>query len=316
MEDLSSVTVVVRFAGERTGALCVRLVTDQGLSATQVHTIREAPFLAALRRSLEIGIAENRVWTLCVDADLLLRPGSIRTLIKLASRSTENTSELQGFILDKFFGGPRPGGVHLYRTALLAKALELLPSGGMEIRPENYVLNRLRAEGFPYKVVPYVVGLHDYEQYYKDIYRKTYVYSWKHIHRTEFFSSLWRPQAIDDPDYQVALRGFGAGFSDYLHVDVDVREKRFRLTAEDLGRAEKDTLKLSDWTLERVETILHTWAETREYRTEFPIRPRLKMSQRDVIGTNLATQLTSLKGTATVASWLLKKFARKLSMIG
>src|SRR5690625_2539618 len=127
-------TIVVRSVYERTEDLCKRLILEQGVKEENLFVIHETPFSTALKYSFEIGIREDLPWTFCIDADVLLRPNSINTMIGHAESQKENVSEIQGLVLDKFFGGPRPAGNHLYRTNVLSKALNKIPSEGVNIR--------------------------------------------------------------------------------------------------------------------------------------------------------------------------------------
>ena len=91
--------------------LCKQLIVDQGVSAENLAVVKEAPFSAALKKSFELGMECGLKWTFCIDADVLLRPGAVETMVNLAEQEDEQVCEIQGFILDKFFGGPRNGGV-------------------------------------------------------------------------------------------------------------------------------------------------------------------------------------------------------------
>lgn len=268
--SLDLVTIIIRSVGERTESLCRKLVLDQGVPKEAVFVINEAPFSKAMKVGFEIGISEKRPWTYCVDADLLLRPQSILNLIEHANKQPSNVCEIQGFILDKFFGGARKGGVHLYRTSLLNKVIELIPPEGKNIRPEAHTLNSMRAAGYPCITVKELVGLHDFEQTQEDIFRKCFVHAHKHIVYTDLFLPFWRSKSHDDLDYKIALAGFGEGIKHFGEVRIDKREKYFQETMHDLKATPKTEINLSDWNLERVECMINTWVEPPEYWKKFP----------------------------------------------
>ncbi len=121
------VYVVIRSAEERTEQLCKKLILEQGVFPENLCIVREVPFSAALKKAYELGIERGLKWTLCIDADVLLRPGAVEKMIALAENQDKKVCEIEGFVLDKFAGGPRTGGIHLYRTSLLLKALEHIP---------------------------------------------------------------------------------------------------------------------------------------------------------------------------------------------
>lgn len=269
---LEKVTVVIRSVGERTEAVCRQLILEQGVAEDAVFTIREAPFSQAMRVGFQIGLEQGRPWTFCVDADLLLRPFSVVKMVALAEQQAENVCEVQGYILDKFFGGPRTGGVHLYRTGLLDRVLAAIPAEGVNIRPEYHTLTAMKDAGFPWVKVPELVGLHDFEQRYADIFRKCLVQAHKHAHFTDLFLSIWRAGASDDPDYRVALAGYARGIEHYGEVHIDVRSALFRASVGALGLADKPAMESADWSLDRVEDVINNWTEPEAYRSRFPTR--------------------------------------------
>lgn len=264
------VTVIIRSVGERTEQLCHELILAQGVPKENVFIIHKSPFSAALRESFSIGIKRDLPWTLCNDADVLLRQGSISQLIQIAKTQKKNICEIQGYVLDKFFGGPRGGGPHLYRTALLPKLIEHVPHAGHDIRPETYALEKMRSEGFPWKKVKYLTGLHDFEQYYRDIFRKCFVYAHKHQHLTDLFLGVWRTNAEIDRDFQIALKGFAAGIEHYNDVFIDVFYDDNFFNKVNLGIKEKDESSISTINSpEFIEEIILNWVELPIYQERY-----------------------------------------------
>ncbi len=222
---IDSVTVVIRAAGERTAELA-RLHAAAQVSQGHIVTVSNAPFSATLADSYRAGIEGGRPWTLCIDADVLVSSGAVGALLDMATQVDTRVCTLHGRILDKLFGVPRQGGARLYRTSLLPMALARIPSEGKTIRPESYVIKQMMREGHPWAVVPLVVGLHDFEQYYRDIFRKAYVHASKFHEHKESLIRYWKRKAHEDADYQVALWGFEAGLTARGDVSVDVRQDR------------------------------------------------------------------------------------------
>ena len=266
------VSVIIRSAGERTEQLCKNLIIEQGVSPENLCIVKEAPFSAALKITFELGIERDLKWTLCNDADVLLRPGAVENMIVLAEQQNENVCEIEGYILDKFFGGPRNGGVHLYRSSVLLKALEYIPPEGLDIRPEHHTRQALAAIGYPWKTVPYLVGIHDFEQYYKDIFRKCFVHAHKHLNLTELFLSIWREKAACDMDYVVALQGFAKGVEHYGEVFIDSRQEIYQALLSKLQLQEKQALALEKYSLASIEKIINNWVEPNLYRDQYPTK--------------------------------------------
>lgn len=254
------VTMIIRAAGERSTGLCKKLIEEQGFEGNIFFT-RETPFSAALRKSYDIGISEGRPWTFCVDADVLLRESSIQTLLKFAEDQPANVFEVQGFVHDKFFTIPRQAGNHLYRTSMLERAIKLIPDEGVDIRPESYVLRTMQQNGFPYKTFPSIIGLHDFEQFYFDVYRKAFVQAHKHLNYTEKMVPLWKENAEYDKDYDVALHGFTDGILNRKDVYIDKKQKLYREKFEKLDISEKDDVQIEYFDLSFIEEVLQDQLE-------------------------------------------------------
>lgn len=267
---LDNVSVVVRSVGERTEAACKRLILTQNVPPESVFSIHEFPFSKALSVGFEIGLVEAKKWTIFVDADLLLRGGSIQKMVASGERAPGNVCELHGYVLDKFFGGARMGGVHLYRTSLLELARGLIPKEGENIRPESHVLRSMTDLGFPWRSVPELVGLHDFDQSYEDVYRKCFVQAHKHAHLFDLFLDFWRDRTASDLDYQVALAGFSAGIAHYGEVRIDKQADYFRRGMKVMGIEEKPPLDPGEWSAEAVEEVIRDWREPDKYWNFFP----------------------------------------------
>lgn len=269
--DLSEkVTVIIRSVDERTEVACRNLVLEQGIKPDGLITIREKPFSKALRLGCEIGIQEGRPWTFFVDADVLLRRRSIDRIINLAESQSDNVCEIQCYVLDKFFGGPRPAGNHLYRTSLLPEFLNCIPEEGVNIRPETYALTTMATRGFPWVSVSEVVGLHDFEQSYQDIFRKSFVHSHKHLFFAEYLVSFWRDRARDDKDYLVALAGFGAGIRQFEETRIDSRHSHFSDWDKWIDVPAKHPLEVSIWNLDRIDREIEEWVGPEAFMDVFP----------------------------------------------
>ncbi len=267
---LHDVTVVVRGAGERTETLCLDMIRAQGVPADHIVLLHEAPFSLAVRKTFEIGLSHGRKWTLCNDADVLLRPGSIEAMVDAAEAQPANVCEVQGWILDKFFGGPRKGGVHLYRTALLQQALACIPEEGTDVRPEHHTLNAMKVQGYPWVNVHVLVGLHDYEQYNVDIFRKCFVQAHKHSHYTQLFLGVWREGASQDHDFDVALKGYAGGIAYCGTVLIDRRQTAYRIAYDSYGIGEKCDLAAPYPALADVEAGIKGWTPSDAYLHYYP----------------------------------------------
>lgn len=214
--------VTIRAAGERTEQLCYDTVVNQAEGA-EVVVIREKPFKKALEECFRKGIESAKKWLITVDADMILLPGSIELMLNEADKMPSHYLQLQGKIIDKITGNIRKAGPRIYRTSLLTGLLSASESLEDHIRPESRLITSFGKKGYPSRYIPVVTCLHDYEQYYKDIYRKAYVHAHKH---SDFLSGMIETAAEKqhtDNDYKVMLKAIWDGLTEQESVSIDTR---------------------------------------------------------------------------------------------
>lgn len=237
--------MVIRSVGERTTDLCCALARRQ-ISDGNIFIINESPFTEAIRKSFEIAIESKRKWAYIIDADVLIRPGVISDLINYAENADNNIFKIEGKVIDKFIGSPREAGTHLYRTALIPQALGFIPDPFQAIRPETDVRNAMNKLGYGFVKTNIITGLHDFEQYYSDIFRKCFIQSRKHHDRVTDIMPYWEKLSQTDPDYKIAIEGFkyGITFRDRVAIDSNLPIfDEFHRVMQSLSLKEKDGLK-------------------------------------------------------------------------
>jgi hypothetical protein len=222
-EKLSGVFIVIRAASERT-VRCAKKIAATMVSETDLAIVEESPFEEALRRMCDEGIRAGREWTLVVDADLFVSPIRIKRFVEFARRSHESVFQVQGFILDKLSGIVRNGGPRLYRTSTLSEARAQVPADGESHRPESVdMIEGMQRLGYRSVVAPLVLATHDFEQYYRDIYRKSYAHSIKHPAWIAEVVPFWREAGDADADFRIALHGMWHGINSGLRLQTDIR---------------------------------------------------------------------------------------------
>jgi len=219
----SDVYIVVRTSGERTTDLCVELLAAQA-GRERVQLIREAPLSATVRRTSEIGIDAGCKWTLAVDADVLLLPDGVRRFVDAAERLPESYFSCDCLLKDRLFGGPRDVGAHIYRTALLPRALEAGAVAKKSHRPETQIRRMMRALGHETETANAIVGLHDYEQWRRDYYRKGFVHAQKFRGHIPIFLPMWLRLAATDPDFAAVVAGAQDGLREAGYARTDIRQ--------------------------------------------------------------------------------------------
>lgn len=207
----SDCIVIVRSVQERTEKLCMQLILEQGVPGDQVRVVRETPFSAAMKKSFRLGIESGLKWTCCIDADVLLKPGALVGLLQKAEEQPGNVCLVQGLVLDKFIQVKRPAGNHVYRSSLLEKAIRSIPEEGSSLRPESDMLSVMSKQGHPWVQCDVVAGIHDFEQYYGDIYRKCFLQAHKHAYLIPVLEPYWLEKSREDPDFEVAVMALRSG---------------------------------------------------------------------------------------------------------
>lgn len=188
-------------------------IARQQVPPNQVVVVRERPFSSALRKAFEAGLDLDFTWTLCLDADVLLRSSSIALLISEAEKLDPKALGLSGLLFDFFARENWLCGQHLYRTALLGTALREVPSAGVALRPETFVKEAMARQGHPWSTIEQVVGAHDHEQYFYDIFRSMVVRAIKSRKRRvpDRILRHARLYGDDHDDYRVAGWGIRYG---------------------------------------------------------------------------------------------------------
>ena len=243
----NDVTIVVRHTDERTLDYCLQHLKKQ-VPENSLFCICETPFSRAVKKTFEIGIDCNKKWTLAIDADILVTKDCIEVLISVAESLEDYFFEIQGRILDKLYGVPRGGGPHLYRTEHLKKAIKFIPKEGTSLRPESDTYDKMAENGYHFYFGKEIYGLHDYEQFYKDLYRKGFLHAKKHWRYLAHFEKYWNSNKHKDNDFLVALFGFQQAqkFKETVFVDRNFFPAELSDYLEEYGLVEKGELLRKD----------------------------------------------------------------------
>lgn len=200
--DVGSLAIVQRHADERTQEAGLATIAREFPGAA-VAAVAAGSFPQTLRRCFETAVALDREWTVTVDGDVLLLPGAGRAIMALADRSPRATGHAGLLVHDRVTREIRPAGVRLYRTSTMRAALERGDWGGT-LRPETHLLASLADVGAWAPSV--LVGLHDHEQYLRDLFRTAFVMARKKAHQRDRLLALWRERP-DDPQDRALLAG-------------------------------------------------------------------------------------------------------------
>lgn len=167
---------VVRTIGERTEEVCVKLVHRQKEEKEKISILNENTHVDAIEKTFMLGLRSEADWLVAIDADMLLLPGGVSEMRKEVKSCDENVFVAYPAVYDKLYS-IRRWGVSLYRVSML----EELYDAFKELKNNHH----LKIEGGAIKEVAKgkseifysrkVVALHDFHQYYRDLYRKVYL---------------------------------------------------------------------------------------------------------------------------------------------
>lgn len=237
----SDICLIVRECGERTADVCVRRLLE--LLGEPPYRISARPFSATLRHSLELGARLGRPWTLCIDADVLVLPGLVE-FIEQARDLPEDVFEAQALVIDKLLPMRRPAGNHLYRTSLIDLALPLIPTAD-SLRPESDMILAMQKLGHPAWQARTIIGVHDFEQSYEDLYKKAFLHGHKHDYLMPRIRPIWEALSRDDSDFAVALRALEDVARHGVTPDISrsYMDSESRTAAQQLGLNPKASLE-------------------------------------------------------------------------
>lgn len=276
MNSLIDCVFIIRSAGERTTSICKSLLLKEGVPRNNIHIIRERPFKKALKVALGLGLSIQLPFTCCIDADVLIRPGALQKCLQIFRAQSTKTFRLQGLVLDKFFGGARYGGVHLYKTCYLSEFLKSIPKN-KALRPEKTASVNMVKKGFILKKINFIVGLHDFEQSYKNIYEKNFFQANKTTFGASLLIPFWLEALKTDNDYKVAFLGFIDGLQNKMYEPGEknkiVRQKFLRYKINEKQKINKKNINQKE-----IMRILKTFKVNPFYQYEFPSLINFKKS--------------------------------------
>lgn len=204
--------IVIRSAGERTSHWSLQKAASI-FGTENVVLIDERPMHEAIKKTFQIGIESNKKWLIEIDADILLHTEGILQLLQTASQRHESSFFHFGMVFDKLTNSFRSAGNKIIRTKHLPAALDLLPEAVDELRPDTYIRKAMAKKGYHYYRDVCLVGIHDFEQYYFDLYRKGYLQGVKNRAKLERFINNWPNDWEQDPDYLAIEGGMTVGKS-------------------------------------------------------------------------------------------------------
>ena len=211
-----SMALVQRHAEERTQMVGLELARRE-LPEAEVATVAAGDFPTTLRRCFETAVALDHAWTVTLDGDVLLLPGAGQAIRRIIARMPSRAGHADALVQDRVTGLARSAGVRVYRTSTMRAALEIGDWSGT-LRPESHLILSLPDSMAPWSPTV-LVGLHDHEQYLRDLFRTSFVMMRKTPRERDRLVARWTG-STDDED-RVLLAGAEAALRDDLPFVID-----------------------------------------------------------------------------------------------
>ena len=138
----------------------------------------------------------------------------------------------------------RRAGVHIYRTEMLDYAKKYIDNN--HIKPESNIRRQMSEEGYTTFTSKIVFGKHDFDQYYKDLWRKSVCQTRKLAKMIKNRPETWKRLANHDKDYLVIYEGhkYGNRYQGDITIDVnldfDAEENIRKLGLREKGPLDRD----------------------------------------------------------------------------
>jgi len=249
---VSELEFVVRTVGERTEEVCVELVNRQKSENEKLHVLRENTHAKAVESTISVGLESGADWLVAIDADMLLTDGSIKSIRNEIQACSDSIAVIHPAVVDKMYR-MRRWGLTVYRKAALEELNKMFQE--IKLRQNTKIESAaIKALGENKQRQVYfsreVAAVHDFYQYYKDLYRKAYL----NVSRNQGFNKeakkCWKRLAKSDHDYLVMYKAMNDATSekrDLTNSISDFKSSELDRIVCGLGLEEKQPLRWADY---------------------------------------------------------------------
>lgn len=265
---MNDVMIIIRYSGERTLEVCSGIIFN-AFPHVPITVVEEYPFKKSLESCYRLALkqAGEKKWLITIDADMMIRGGELKEMLKMAASMPDHYFQLQGKIADQITGMVKPGGPRCYRISLLEEALGFLENQKIELRPEYHIIQQMANAGYPSRYTDQVICFHDFEQYYSDLFRKAFIHAKKHQELIGLIRERAERLAGEVEDFQIILQGMEAGLAaDDQNAVIDSRnlKEEARLVMKRAGLEEKGGLTFGEFSWNHA---LSEWQDHLELKT-------------------------------------------------
>lgn len=247
--------VVIRSAGERTERACIDIALSQLSNASNLKVVKGLPFGEAHEESIRLAIESQSQWVLFLDADVLLKPDAIETMLLEARKIDQPFFQYNFRVLDRGFSG-ESYGIHFYSTQYMKNAFEIQRQVKGLQRPEYSTCKEVaRRFGIPSISSTITTGLHGYEQFFVDLYRTAFVRSVKYQRHIDFLLKRYYPYDYlekvtcleDNVMFWGTIDGILFGFDNAIAVlNKDFYIEKYSKLSRKLNIQERSVFNLED----------------------------------------------------------------------
>ncbi|MDZ7841066.1 MAG: hypothetical protein U5R46_09665 [Gammaproteobacteria bacterium] len=216
--------LVVRAAGERTEEACIRIAQAQH-DSDEFFVVREDSHAGAVEETLVAAARQDVDWVVALDADMLLYDRALLTMQGTLSTFDLSVGVVHFGVADKLYR-MRRWGVTVYRKRVVEQGLPVLRKlrKDRNLKIERAMIKCLEKDGTGVEFLKIDVALHDFYQYYRDLYRKAYLNAVRNPGLNERALRCWKKAAPGDPDYKVILQGAIDGLQEWRQLTNSIRD--------------------------------------------------------------------------------------------
>ncbi len=197
-------TEVVIFAtGERTAELSMELAQKQCPNVVMINDNRP------LYKKLKDLYSRNFYkWTIISNGDLLFKKDAVANLYQYAEENEDDIFAAYGYINCKFLG-LRYASPKIYKTSVFPHMVNQIKD---VVRPEASAIGAIKKDHGRLDEIKTLTAIHDFEQYYADIFIKGFFYGIKfYDYVAKHRWKVWKQAAGQDKDMEVVMEGFKQG---------------------------------------------------------------------------------------------------------
>jgi hypothetical protein len=230
---------IIRSIEERTEGLCYDAVS-QHLKKNDIHVIRNVyPFSNVVKQMMLLASVHSYDWYIGVDADIVLCNNWFNMINGfLYLNDIDSYYKIDFQLQDRFVNNTHIYGVHLYNGKYALDMLNALEKTKDTSKPEGNIRHRINAKFMNSTYGR--IGYHGYEQYYRDIYRRFAIRSFRNKEDVKRYNLF----KVHDDDNFVGFMGWHYGVQKGESVLKLLNAKNSKLASE-FGYKEKSELTKS-----------------------------------------------------------------------